>query len=170
MIPPYQITIKISYPLINCQNYIEKWHRLPKTNFAYCFRSMLYWHCETGNIWSHLIGALLCIGLTIYFVTAPSDKFIASFEEKHLITLFLISAIVCLLFSTLYHTLSCHSERILRLFGRLDFSGIALLIMGSFVPWVYYSFYCTTQPRLGMLNVRSEISDFGWILGGHPDP
>jgi adiponectin receptor len=128
-------------------NYIEKWHRLPKTNFAYCFRSMLYWHCETGNIWSHLIGALLCIGLTIYFVTAPSDKFIASFEEKHLITLFLISAIVCLLFSTLYHTLACHSERILRLFGRLDFSGIALLIMGSFVPWVYYSFYCTSQPR-----------------------
>ena len=31
---------------------------------------------------------------------------------------------------------------------RLDYSGIALLIMGSFVPWLYYSFYCNPQPRL----------------------
>lgn len=31
-------------------------------------------------------------------------------------------------------------------FPRLDYSGIALLIMGSFVPWLYYSFYCNPQP------------------------
>ncbi|XP_072884169.1 adiponectin receptor protein 1-like [Hemitrygon akajei] len=31
---------------------------------------------------------------------------------------------------------------------KLDYSGIALLIMGSFVPWLYYSFYCSPQPRL----------------------
>ena len=30
--------------------------------------------------------------------------------------------------------------------SRLDYSGIALLIMGSFVPWLYYSFYCNPQP------------------------
>ncbi|XP_072106097.1 adiponectin receptor protein 2-like, partial [Mobula birostris] len=30
----------------------------------------------------------------------------------------------------------------------LDYSGITLLIMGSFVPWLYYSFYCSPQPRL----------------------
>lgn len=45
----------------------------------------------------------------------------------------------------LYHTLSAHSERVLRIFGRLDFSGIALLVMGSFIPWVYYQFYCRAQ-------------------------
>lgn len=31
-------------------------------------------------------------------------------------------------------------------YSRLDYSGIALLIMGSFVPWLYYSFYCNPQP------------------------
>lgn len=36
---------------------------------------------------------------------------------------------------------------------RLDYSGIALLIMGSFVPWLYYSFYCSPQPRLIYLSV-----------------
>lgn len=145
----------------NC--YIEKWHRFPIPDFGYCFRSMLYWHCETGNIWSHMIGAVLCAGLSIYFITAPSEKFVASFEEKHLITLFLISAIICLTCSTLYHTLSCHSERILRLFGRLDFSGIALLVMGSFVPWVYYTFYCSTQPRVVYL-ITISILGIGAII------
>lgn len=36
---------------------------------------------------------------------------------------------------------------------RLDYSGIALLIMGSFVPWLYYSFYCSPQPRLIYLSI-----------------
>lgn len=40
----------------------------------------------------------------------------------------------------------CHSEGVSRLFSKLDYSGIALLIMGSFVPWLYYSFYCNPQP------------------------
>lgn len=31
-------------------------------------------------------------------------------------------------------------------YHRLDYSGIAFLIMGSFVPWLYYSFYCSPQP------------------------
>lgn len=30
---------------------------------------------------------------------------------------------------------------------------IALLIMGSFVPWLYYSFYCSLQPRLIYLSI-----------------
>jgi len=31
---------------------------------------------------------------------------------------------------------------------RLDYCGIALLTMGSFVPWLYYSFYCRLVPKL----------------------
>ena len=45
--------------------------------------------------------------------------------------------------------LGCHSSRILHIFGKLDYSGIALLTMGSFVPWVYYTFYC--EELLGIL-------------------
>jgi adiponectin receptor len=25
---------------------------------------------------------------------------------------------------------------------RLDYSGISILIIGSFIPWLYYAFYC----------------------------
>ena len=31
---------------------------------------------------------------------------------------------------------------------RLDYCGIATLIMGSFVPWLYYGFYCDTRPKV----------------------
>lgn len=51
-------------------------------------------------------------------------------------------AIVCLGMSTLYHTFSCHSQRVGKIFSKLDYCGIALLIAGSFVPWLYYGFYC----------------------------
>ena len=34
---------------------------------------------------------------------------------------------------------------------RLDYCGIALLTIGSFVPWLYYSFYCRTEPKITYL-------------------
>ena len=40
---------------------------------------------------------------------------------------------------------------LLLLIFRLDYCGIALLTMGSFVPWLYYSFYCRTSPKVAYL-------------------
>ena len=34
---------------------------------------------------------------------------------------------------------------------RLDYCGIALLTVGSFVPWLYYSFYCRLEPKITYL-------------------
>ena len=31
---------------------------------------------------------------------------------------------------------------------RLDYCGISLLIMGSAVPWLYYSFYCRLSTKI----------------------
>lgn len=39
------------------------------------------------------------------------------------------------------------------IYFRLDYCGIAMLIMGSFVPWLYYGFYCQFQPKLIYLSV-----------------
>ena len=45
-------------------------------------------------------------------------------------------------FSTTFHTFGCRSAETCLFCGRLDYTGIAVLITGSFLPWVYYSFYC----------------------------
>ena len=34
------------------------------------------------------------------------------------------------------------------LFSRLDYAGIAVLIVGSIIPWLYYGFYCQYYARL----------------------
>jgi len=47
----------------------------------------------------------------------------------------------------------CHSERVGKLFNKLDYCGIALLTMGSFVPWLYYSFYCRMGPKIAYLTL-----------------
>ena len=48
-------------------------------------------------------------------------------------------------FSTLFHTLGCRDAETCLFCGRLDYTGIAVLITGSFLPWVYYSFYCEKE-------------------------
>ena len=69
-------------------------------------------------------------------------------------TAFFVGACVCLGLSTCFHTFLCHSEWVGQLFSKLDYVGIALLIMGSFVPWLYYSFYCDFVSRITYLSVE----------------
>lgn len=41
---------------------------------------------------------------------------------------------------------------------RLDYCGIALLILGSFVPWLHFGFYCQTVARTIYLTVISILA------------
>ncbi|CAM9997698.1 unnamed protein product [Lampetra planeri] len=123
-------------------------HRPPMPSFRACFRSIFRLHTETGNIWTHLIGFFLFVVLAVIYLFRPNMNFVAPLQEKVVFGVFFMGAILCLCFSWLFHTVYCHSEKVSRTFSKLDYSGIALLIMGSFVPWLYYSFYCNPQPRL----------------------
>ena len=55
---------------------------------------------------------------------------------------FLAGAIACLGMSTACHTLANVTERVSAVVWRLDYVGIAGLIVASFFPVVYYSFMC----------------------------
>lgn len=48
----------------------------------------------------------------------------------------------CLAFSSVSHILACHSKRYNLFFWRLDYAGIALMIVSSFVAPIYYAFFC----------------------------
>ncbi|XP_069821137.1 adiponectin receptor protein 2 isoform X2 [Dendropsophus ebraccatus] len=127
-------------------DYLLHGHRPPMPSFRACFRSIFRIHTETGNIWTHLLGCVFFLCLGIFYMFRPNMAFIAPVQEKVVFGLFFLGAILCLSFSWLFHTVYCHSEGVSRVFSKLDYSGIALLIMGSFVPWLYYSFYCNPQP------------------------
>ena len=44
--------------------------------------------------------------------------------------------------------MSCHSEFVSNVFSRLDYAGIALLICGSSITWLYFGFYCEFYYKL----------------------
>ncbi|XP_035892242.1 adiponectin receptor protein [Anopheles stephensi] len=132
-------------------DFLHKGHRPPLPSFSACFKSIFRIHTETGNIWTHLLGCVMFIGVAAYFLTRPS--FEIQLQEKLIFLTFFIGAIICLGFSFAFHTLCCHSEMVGKLFSKLDYCGIALLIMGSFVPWLYYGFYCHYKHKLIYLTV-----------------
>ncbi|XP_035677963.1 uncharacterized protein LOC118416809 isoform X5 [Branchiostoma floridae] len=123
--------------------YLKGSHRPPMPSFRSCFRSMFRIHSETGNIWTHFLGCLAFIAVAIYFLVKRSSADMHHpLIEKFVCGAFFLGAVLCLGFSWIFHTVYCHSERTAKIFGRLDYSGISLMIMGSFVPWLYYTYYC----------------------------
>lgn len=66
---------------------------------------------------------------------------------------YLGGAMVCLLTSSVCHLILCHSERTAYVTLRLDYAGIATLIVTSFYPLAYYSFLC--DPALQRLYMGS---------------
>ncbi len=120
-------------------------HRPELKSFAECFKSIFRIHTETGNIWTHLIGSIAFVIVTIVFYLKPlcaTCQLDIQLSEKLIFLTFFVGAILCLACSTLFHTVCCHSETVSTLFSRLDYAGIAFLIVGSTIPWLYYGFYC----------------------------
>ena len=55
---------------------------------------------------------------------------------------FLLSAMFCLLGSTIFHLYLCLSLKVKTILLRLDYAGICILIFGSCFPPSFYGFYC----------------------------
>ncbi|CAF1018507.1 unnamed protein product [Didymodactylos carnosus] len=130
-------------------------HRPPMPSVKQCFASIFRLHTETVNIWTHLLGTLFFICITVYYITQPANE--VHIERKIVFCAFFLGAIICLLFSTLYHTLSCHSPQFAYIFNKLDYCGISVLIISSFIPWIYYAFYCEFGTKIAYLSVTTIL-------------
>ena len=98
------------------------------------------------------LGVMAFIGLSAFFMSRSTAEI--QLEEKLVFMCFFAGAIICMGLSFLYHTLCCHKDKkIGRLFAKFDYCGIAFLTVGSFVPWLYYSFYCDWKPQLIYLSI-----------------
>ncbi|OAD59204.1 hypothetical protein WN48_09470 [Eufriesea mexicana] len=115
-------------------DFLHAGHRPPLPSFYACFKRCMAF-----------------IGMAIFFITQPPIEI--QLEEKLVFGTFFAGAIICLGMSFAFHTVHCHSECVGKLFSKLDYCGIAMLIMGSFVPWLYYGFYCDYQPKLIYLSL-----------------
>jgi adiponectin receptor len=124
-------------------HYIHSGYRNPSNSFRGSFGSLFYLHNESANIYSHLIGAALftSLSLFLYFqLYARYDS--ATPSDLRAFAFFFLGAFSCLGMSATYHTISNHSPLVARWGNKLDYVGIVCLITGSFIPSIYYGFYC----------------------------
>ncbi|KIW68104.1 hypothetical protein PV04_04071 [Phialophora macrospora] len=124
-------------------HYIHSGYRQVSYSYSRSWRSVLHWHNESVNIWSHLIPATLSLpfAVVLYKVLKPRYDH-ASMADVIAMSCFFAGAAFCLGISASFHTLSNHSPSVARFWNQLDYAGISLLIAGSFVPSVYYGFWC----------------------------
>ena len=102
-----KIVLKLTY--LQDNDFLKKGHRPPLPSFRECFKSIFRIHTETGNIWTHLLGVVAFIGLSLYFMTRPTVEI--DRQEKAVFMAFFSGAIVCLGLSFTYHTVCCHQNR-----------------------------------------------------------
>nr|CDI52599.1 related to Adiponectin receptor 1 [Melanopsichium pennsylvanicum 4] len=80
--------------------------------------------------------------LTNLAVRSPDTLDVAGFAA------FFIGSVICLGFSSTYHAIQCHSQSISKKFNKLDYVGIVVMIVGSFLPALHYGFYCHPHYQL----------------------
>lgn len=147
----------------NC--YIQSGYRMNYT-IAMATKSLFTMHNETWSIWSHFIGFIMFFFFTfitpIYFLENPSPIDIFIF------TVFLICAQLQMLFSTLFHAYCCTTQKAYKLLAILDYTGISVMIVGSFFPPLYYGFYCNPGWRLLYMLSISSLGFVGIIVSTLP--
>ncbi|XP_021701918.1 progestin and adipoQ receptor family member 3 isoform X2 [Aedes aegypti] len=110
-----------------------------------CLESMFWWTNETFNIWSHVFGCFLFVGLAYSDIVLLQMH--ASMIDKIIVGALLVCFQVCMILSSIYHTFSCKSEQSYECFLAYDLFGIALSLLAIFISGIYYAFWCNAELR-----------------------
>lgn len=131
----------------NNEHILSGYRFIPSDDMGALLRSTFEIHNETGNIMTHLVGALIVTPLfwpsTDQFdeQTTPMDRMVQ--------TIYLVAALKCLILSVSWHVMAgCSNACLFERFACVDYTGIAWLVAASVWTLVYNAFYC--QPNLAM--------------------
>ncbi|XP_023703499.1 progestin and adipoQ receptor family member 3 isoform X2 [Cryptotermes secundus] len=127
-----------------------------------CLESVFWWTNETVNIWSHIFGWMLFMGLTLYDLILLNIH--ASLADKFIVGLLLVCFQVCMVSSSMYHTFSCRSERAFMCFLSFDLFGIALSLLAIYMSGIYYAFWCEKEWQMFYLVTICLIFAFAMVL------
>lgn len=123
--------------------YILTSYRPLSHSYTRSLLSLSYLHNQTVNIYTHLIGVpLFALAAHRAWTTLSPLYASATHEDFVVFACFFAGLLACLSCSALFHTFANHSRLVHERWLLLDFLGILALIAGSWVPGVYYGFYC----------------------------
>lgn len=123
--------------------FIRSGYRQIRASYRHSLRSLFYLHNESVNIWSHLVGAVVAVAGALYLHHAIHPRYASAAAPDVLVfSCFFGGAVLCLGMSATFHALIDHSEQVARWGNKLDYTGIVALIVGSYVPALFYGFFC----------------------------
>ncbi|KAL8400444.1 hypothetical protein RB594_000725 [Gaeumannomyces avenae] len=133
--------------------YILGGYRRTSNSYRACAASLAYLHNESVNIWSHLLGAVAFSAAGLWLLrrfSAPAVVVAAAHAaataadgaDVLAFACFFAGAFLCLGMSATFHAVINHSPSVAKWGNKLDYSGIVCLIVGSYVPALYYGFRC----------------------------
>jgi adiponectin receptor len=125
-------------PVYLRERYVMKRYRAHLTLFQ-CIQSVLVLHNETFDIWSHGLAAILFWALTI-------DAWQAHGSQLPVLV-FCASKALVFTCSFIAHTFSPVNAKLKTLVYRLDWSAIALAIMGSSTAIICFGFHCSPSKQ-----------------------
>jgi adiponectin receptor len=121
-----------------CGNY-----RDTSGSYRESLKSLLYLHNQTGNIYTHLIGAILFFVYAFHVYERITTRYPTA-DNLDLLAfgVFIASAIICFGLSASFHVFGNHSDKVYHTWLMLDLYGIFVLITGTVFSGTYYGFYC----------------------------
>ncbi|KAI3781953.1 hypothetical protein L2E82_11981 [Cichorium intybus] len=161
--------------------YILNYYRA-EWSLKHAFFSLFLCHNETLNVWTHVIGFAAFLVLTIANLTElyqvadflNLSKWVFSSDTRTPLPLtetprwplfvFLCGSMFCFISSSLCHLFSCHSQHLNCLLSQLDYTGIAVMIITSFFPPIYYIFQCDTVWQYVYLTIISLLGVLAVII------
>lgn len=130
-----------------------------------CIASILRPSNETVNIWSHLLGLFVVLGLAFYFYPMTTIYPLSTKYDILIAASFFAAACKCLACSVCWHTMNSISDAtVLHRFACVDYSGIALLIASSILSTEWTAFYCEPVSRAVYMSLTIFLGIAGSIL------
>jgi len=124
--------------------YILSGYRPPGLSPLEYLKGIFQVHNDAFNVWSHLFGALLFIGLlpyTIAFVNEHSSDATKKELDVSAFSVFLVAGFLMFSCSAAYHVFWPMSETTALTCAKIDYMGIIFMIWGSYYPFIRFLFY-----------------------------
>ena len=137
--------------------HIVRGYRPATGSYKECFRSWFYLHNEWFNIHSHFWPAMLVPVVCILTLQNAYDRGSPALDVMMCLP-FYIGAFSCLLFSTLFHTMTDCCGAADKFWTKCDYLGITILTYTSMFPTFHFMFYCEPQKRNLFLGLITGFS------------
>lgn len=138
--------------VLHRKDQVQEWRRVPfiegsyRLDFSFqdAFLSLWYWHNETLNIWTHLIGWFLAYWWMVHSLNTWLKD--GQPEDKFLFQMIMYASQLQMLCSVSHHWYGCMERSIYLLTARLDYSAIAIILHTCTISVIYYVLHCHPFP------------------------